>query len=76
MISPSGDTATPEGLAEEAKAERDYKGRALISFGGGKKDGRKQKGLLKKNVGIAIITMFFEVDFMASLCKYIEENNV
>jgi len=32
MISPSGDTATPEGLAEEAKAERDYKGRALISF--------------------------------------------
>ena len=32
MISPSGDTATPEGLAEEAKAELDYKGRALISF--------------------------------------------
>jgi hypothetical protein len=31
MIAPSGDTATPEGLAEEAKAERDYKGGALIS---------------------------------------------
>ena len=31
MISPSGDTATPEGLAEEAKVELDYKGRALIS---------------------------------------------
>ncbi len=45
-------------------------------FGGGKKEGRKQKRLLKKDVGIAIITMFFEVDFMASLCKYIEENNV
>ena len=29
---PSGDTATPEGLAEEAKAERDHKGGALISF--------------------------------------------
>jgi len=41
-------------------------------FGGGK----KQKRLLKKEVGIAIITMFFEVAFMASLCKYIEENNV
>jgi hypothetical protein len=29
MISPSGDTATPEGLAEEAKAERVHKGGAL-----------------------------------------------
>ena len=29
---PSGDTATPEGLDEEAKAERDYKGEALISL--------------------------------------------
>ena len=32
VLSPSGDTATPEGLAEEAKAKRDYKGGALISF--------------------------------------------
>ncbi len=32
MRSPSGDTATPEGLAEEAKAERVHKGRALISL--------------------------------------------
>jgi len=32
MTPPSGDTVTPEGLTEEAKAERDYKGRALISF--------------------------------------------
>ena len=28
-------------------------------FGGGKTEGRKQKRLLKKDVGIAIITMFF-----------------
>lgn len=28
----SGDTATPEGLAEEAKAERGYRGTAPISF--------------------------------------------
>jgi hypothetical protein len=44
-------------------------------LGGGKKEESKKR-LLKKGVGIAIITMFFEVDFMASLCMYIEENHV
>jgi hypothetical protein len=29
---PSGDAAMPEGLAEETKAERDYKGGALVSL--------------------------------------------
>jgi hypothetical protein len=32
VFTPSGDTVTPEGLAEEAKAEWDHKGEALISL--------------------------------------------